>query len=307
MIGRAALRLVDRLGSIGLLLYQVASCMWSGQFRMRVLVELIAIIGVQSQPVVIITGAFTGAVLEAQTLFQLQTVRMETMGGAVVAVGMFRELGPVITGLMLAGRVGSAMAAEIGTMKVTEQVDALKSMNVDPVDYLVKPRIQAMLISMPILMMEAVLVGIASAYIVSVTAFNVDQAYWMHFMSKFVTMGDIIVALVKALVFGLIISTISYFYAQFRSNQIIATALQVMRAGVAAVIFDVVWNLGANVIRTRRTLYILLLVGAFAAKVFFGVQAMVLILGCLGVGLLDLLIQSRSKSKTRADASVKEV
>ena len=186
MIGRAALRLVDRLGSIGLLLYQVASCMWSGQFRMRVLVEQIAKIGVQSQPVVIITGAFTGAVLEAQTLFQLQTVRMETMGGAVVAVGMFRELGPVITGLMLAGRVGSAMAAEIGTMKVTEQVDALKSMNVDPVDYLVKPRIQAMLISMPILMMEAVLVGIASAYIVSVTAFNVDQAYWMHFMSKFV-------------------------------------------------------------------------------------------------------------------------
>ena len=93
MIGRAALRLVDRLGSIGLLLYQVASCMWSGQFRMRVLVEQIAKIGVQSQPVVIITGAFTGAVLEAQTLFQLQTVRMETMGGAVVAVGMFRELG----------------------------------------------------------------------------------------------------------------------------------------------------------------------------------------------------------------------
>lgn len=88
MIGRAALRLVDRLGSIGLLLYQVASCMWSGQFRMRVLVEQIAKIGVQSQPVVIITGAFTGAVLEAQTLFQLQTVRMETMGGAVVAVGM---------------------------------------------------------------------------------------------------------------------------------------------------------------------------------------------------------------------------
>ena len=123
MIGRAALRLVDRLGSIGLLLYQVTACMWSGKFRMRVLVEQIAKIGVQSQPVVIITGAFTGAVLEAQTLFQLQTVRMETMGGAVVAVGMFRELGPVITGLMLAGRVGSAMAAEIGTMKVTEQVD----------------------------------------------------------------------------------------------------------------------------------------------------------------------------------------
>ena len=224
MIGRAALRLVDRLGSIGLLLYQVASCMWSGQFRMRVLVEQIAKIGVQSQPVVIITGAFTGAVLEAQTLFQLQTVRMETMGGAVVAVGMFRELGPVITGLMLAGRVGSAMAAEIGTMKVTEQVDALKSMNVDPVDYLVKPRIQAMLISMPILMMEAVLVGIASAYIVSVTAFNVE----------FVTMGDIIVALVKALVFGLIISTISCREGLNTTNGAVGVGKSTMQAMVYA-------------------------------------------------------------------------
>lgn len=119
--------------------------------------------------------------------------------------------------------------------------------------------------------------------------------------------GSLVAILGTALPPMIIISTISYFYAQFRSNQIMATALQVMRAGVAAVIFDVVWNLGANVIRTRRTLYILLMVGAFAAKVFFGVQAMVLILGCLGVGLLDLLIQSRSKSKTRADASVKEV
>ena len=119
--------------------------------------------------------------------------------------------------------------------------------------------------------------------------------------------GSLVAILGTALPPMIIISTISYFYAQFRSNQIIATALQVMRAGVAAVIFDVVWNLGANVIRTRRTLYILLMVGAFAAKVFFGVQAMVLILGCLGVGLLDLLIQSHSKSKTRADASVKEV
>ena len=209
MIGRAALRLVDRLGSIGLLLYQVASCMWSGQFRMRVLVEQIAKIGVQSQPVVIITGAFTGAVLEAQTLFQLQTVRMETMGGAVVAVGMFRELGPVITGLMLAGRVGSAMAAEIGTMKVTEQVDALNSMNVDPVDYLVKPRIQAMLISMPILMMEAVLVGIASAYIVSVT-------------------------LVKALAFGLIISTISCREGLNTTNGAVGVGKSTMQAMVYA-------------------------------------------------------------------------
>lgn len=135
---------------------------------------------------------------------------------------------------MLAGRVGSAMAAEIGTMKVTEQVDALNSMNVDPVDYLVKPRIQAMLISMPILMMEAVLVGIASAYIVSITSFNVDQAYWMHFMSKFVTMGDITVALVKALVFGLIISTISCREGLNTTNGAVGVGKSTMQAMVYA-------------------------------------------------------------------------
>lgn len=98
MIGRAALRLVDRLGSIGLLLYQVTACMWSGKFRMRVLVEQIAKIGVQSQPVVIITGAFTGAVLEAQTLFQLQTVRMETMGAPSSPWACSGNWGPSLPG-----------------------------------------------------------------------------------------------------------------------------------------------------------------------------------------------------------------
>ena len=138
MIGRAALRLVDRLGSIGLLLYQVASCMWSGQFRMRVLVEQIAKIGVQSQPVVIITGAFTGAVLEAQTLFQLQTVRMETMGGAVVAVGnaptaLFRLLEIVAeTG----ARPAAVIGIPVGFVGAAESKEALVA-NPFGLDYLV--------------------------------------------------------------------------------------------------------------------------------------------------------------------------
>ena len=97
-------------------------------------------IGFNSQPVVLITGAFVGAVLAAQGLFQLSGLQMESMGGALVSVGMLRELGPVLTGIMLSGRVGASMAAEIGTMKVTEQVDALRSMGVNPIDYLVTPR-----------------------------------------------------------------------------------------------------------------------------------------------------------------------
>jgi len=112
-------------------------------------------IGFRSQLVVILTGAFTGAVLSAQAIFQMEQFKMETMAGAVVSVGMLRELGPTVTALMLAGRVGASIAAEIGTMKVTEQVDALRSMDVHPVDYLVSPRFLAMVISMPLLIAES--------------------------------------------------------------------------------------------------------------------------------------------------------
>lgn len=117
-------------------------------------------------------------------------------------------------------------------------------------------------------------------------------------------LGSLVAIVGTALPPMIVISVISFFYAQFRSNQIIATALQVMRAGVAAVIFDVVWNLSLNVIRTRRALYLILMIGAFIAKIFFGVSAMVLILGCLGVGLLDVLFQSRTQNKQKSNMSI---
>ncbi len=117
-------------------------------------------------------------------------------------------------------------------------------------------------------------------------------------------LGSLVAIVGTALPPMIVISVISFFYTQFRSNQIIATALQVMRAGVAAVIFDVVWNLSLNVIRTRRALYLILMIGAFIAKIFFGVSAMVLILGCLGVGLLDVLFQSRTQKKQKSNMSI---
>lgn len=236
VLGRFAVGALQKLGSVGVLLAQVGVCLLKGRFRLKVLVEQIASIGVQSQPVVLVTGIFTGAVLEAQTLFQLETVKMQTMGGAVVAVGMFRELGPVITGLMLAGRVGSAMAAEIGTMKVTEQVEALRSMNVDPVDYLVKPRLQAMLISSPILMLEAVLVGIGAAYLVSTYSFDVNEAYWFHFMKNFITLGDLICSVTKALVFGLLIGIISCQQGLGTTDGAVGVGRSTMRAMVYSAI-----------------------------------------------------------------------
>jgi len=115
---------IEYLGELFFLLQEIIVSLIRGKFRWNQLFEQIAEIGFRSQPVVIITGAFTGAVLAAQSLFQFKLVNMETAGGGLVSASMFRELGPTITALMLAGRVGSSMAAEIGTMKVSEQVDA---------------------------------------------------------------------------------------------------------------------------------------------------------------------------------------
>lgn len=251
VFGEAVLGAFRLVGSIGCLFIAVLGCLIHGKFRFGVLINQIASIGVGSQPVVLLTGIFTGAVLEAQTLFQLQTVRMETMGGAVVAVGMFRELGPVVTGLMLAGRVGSAMAAELGTMKVTEQVDALRAMNVNPVDYLVKPRVQAMLISTPILMFESVLMGIVAAYAVAVFSFRVNSAYWMRILEDHLCVGDLATSCVKAIVFALLISLISCREGMATKDG----AVGVGRSTMKAMVYSAVALLIANFILTMIMSY----------------------------------------------------
>ena len=134
----------------------------------RDLLYQVYFIGVKSQSVVLITGAFTGMVLGAQTYFQFHKVKMDTATLAVVSVSMCSELGPVLTGLMVAGPVGAAIAAELGTMRVTEQIDALRTLATHPVDYLVVPRLLALHIALPLLTAEAIAVGIGAGYVVGV-------------------------------------------------------------------------------------------------------------------------------------------
>ncbi len=177
--------------------------------RWRLVLRQILEVGYRSQLVVLVTGAFTGAVFGAQTYFQFHRISMETAVGAVVSVSMFRELGPVLTGLMVAGRVGAAMSAEIGTMKVTEQIDALRALGVHPVDYLVVPRVLAMLVSMPLLVAECVGIGILAGMFVVVHLLDVPQVYYVDYMIKFTGARDIKMALTKGFVFGLIVVLIA--------------------------------------------------------------------------------------------------
>lgn len=204
-IGKQAQAFVDYLGRIFLLVTAtLASCV-KGKLLWRNVLQQISVIGFSSQLVVIVTGAFTGAVLTAQTYFQFSTIGLETAIGGVVSVALCRELGPVLTGLMLAGRVGASISAEIGSMKVSEQIDALRSLAIHPIDYLVAPRAIAMLFSIPLLILESVFFGVIASWFVAVVMYNVDNAlFWKH-LNYYNGPINLAYPFVKGAIFGQII------------------------------------------------------------------------------------------------------
>ena len=168
---------IEGMGRLTLLAREAVLSLYTQKISWRDLVYQLHFVGVKSQSVVLITGAFTGMVLAAQTYLKFHKVKMDTATLAVVSVSMCSELGPVMTGLMVAGRVGAAFAAELGTMRVTEQIDALRTLATHPVDYLVVPRLAALFVALPLLTAESIVVGIGGAYIVAVYFYGVDPVY----------------------------------------------------------------------------------------------------------------------------------
>lgn len=165
-------------------------------------------IGVLSLPVVAMTGFSTGLVLAAQSFFQLADKGLASATGIMVAKAMITELGPVLTAFMVTGRVGAAMCAELGTMKVTEQIDALITMAVTPNRYLVAPRFIAGTFMMPLLTVFSVLMGIFGGYLIAVYFFNMAPSSYFDPMPQYVTNFDFVVGFVKSYVFGIFIVTI---------------------------------------------------------------------------------------------------
>jgi phospholipid/cholesterol/gamma-HCH transport system permease protein len=196
------------LGQITLLAKESVTSLFTFKIAWRDLLYQIYFVGVKSQAVVLTTGAFTGMVLGLQTYFQFHKVKMDTATLAVVGVSMCSELGPVLTALMVAGRVGAAIAAEIGTMRVTEQLDALRTLATHPVDYLVVPRILAGLIALPLLTAESISIGIAAGYFVGVELLDIDPTYsWVHLL-KHTGDTDVVIGLIKAFIFGGILTLV---------------------------------------------------------------------------------------------------
>jgi phospholipid/cholesterol/gamma-HCH transport system permease protein len=166
-------------------------------------------VGVRSFPVVIITAAFTGMVLALQSFTAFKRFSAESLVGSVVALSVTRELGPVLTGLMVSGRVGSAMAAELGTMRVTEQIDALYTLATNPIKYLIVPRFLAAAIMFPILVIFADAIGILGGYLVSVRILGANPTLYIRRTWDYLESNDLYSGLLKAIFFGMIMAIIS--------------------------------------------------------------------------------------------------
>ena len=166
-------------------------------------------IGVRSVPIVMITGAFVGMILAVQAYDQLASMGLEERLGVLINISVVKELGPVLAAVMLAGRVGGALTAELGTMNVTEQIDAVRSMGTDPIRYLVAPRVIACLLLTPALIIYADLLGILGGYFVGVIQFKINSwAYW-SFSASGVELWDVAVGVIKGFFFGAAIAVIS--------------------------------------------------------------------------------------------------
>ncbi len=208
-IGKLTEKFIDSAGLMAMMLVTAVMYAFVPPVKFRNIFKQMEFVGVQSLFVVVLTGSFTGMVLALQSYNALKRFGAESLVGPTVALSMARELGPVLTGLMVTGRAGSAMATELGTMRVTEQIDALVTMAVNPVKHLVVPRILAGIFMFPLLAVVTDFVGVLGGYMVGVKLLGINPGVYIGRTIDFVTMNDIFTGLFKSVVFGLITTLVA--------------------------------------------------------------------------------------------------
>lgn len=205
-IGRFTLQQLSEMGRMVLFLLSALFWAFRPPAKIHLIVQHIKTVGVDSLSVVLLSGFFTGMVMGFQGYYSLRQFNAESWLGSAAALGLLRELGPVLSAFMVTGRTGSAMAAEIGTMRATEQIDALDSMAINPIKYLVSPRLIAGLIAMPLLTAIFDVVGIYGAYLVGVGLLGVSSGSYFSGMESSIIFNDVYSGFVKSVSFGLIIT-----------------------------------------------------------------------------------------------------
>ena len=201
-LGRITIAFILETGSVFIMVGKVARYLLQIWKNRRLVVEQMMVIGVQSIPLVLFVGVFAGAVASIQTAYQLKGYISYNYLGAATSVAIFIELGPVLTALVIAGRVGASIAAEIGTMKVTEQLDALESLAIDPLRYLAMPRIFSGFFMIPILTILADFIGIMGAYLVAYVNLDLAPEIFFGSVKEFFSLLNVFSGLIKAFFFG---------------------------------------------------------------------------------------------------------
>lgn len=245
-IGKYSISNISKLGEVFTFIFRGLMHCFLPPFYPKLIFKQILQIGYYSLPVVGLTAIFSGAVLALQSYSGFSRFNAESTIATVVVLSITRELGPVLAGLMVAGRVGASMAAEIGLMRVTEQIDALRTLSTNPFKYLVAPRLIAGIIMMPFLVLIADIIGVMGGYLVSVYSLGFASGPYLSNSFKYLEVMDVVSGLVKAGFFGFIISAIGC-YCGYNSNR---GAEGVGRATTNAVVFSSILILLMNYIIT---------------------------------------------------------
>jgi phospholipid/cholesterol/gamma-HCH transport system permease protein len=241
-LGRVTLDVIEALGRFGVFLVQAVAAAFTPPFKLGRLLDRIHFIGFRSLTIVILTGAFTGMVLGLQIFLTLSRFGSEAYLGPAVALSLIRELGPVLCAVFVTGLAGSALTAEIGIMKITEQIDALQVMALNPVRYLVVPALIAGLITFPLMVSIFDVVGIFGGYLVGVKLLGLSAGTYFGEMRTFVDWADLMTGYWKALSFGLIVPWVCTYKGFHCGHGAEGVARATTQAVVLASVLILVWD-----------------------------------------------------------------
>jgi len=211
-LGKSIIESVDGLGRFTRFILRFFFWVFKPPYRYKLFFEQFYFIGNKSIFIILLSGSFTGMVMAYQTYFGFKLISVDSLVGPVTALTLAKELAPVLTGLIVAGRAGAAMAAQIGTMKVTEQVDALEVMGINSIQYLAVPRIVAATVTVPMLSALFLFIGNFGSYMVGTKALMIDEAIYFQKIGEFMFLEDIWQGIIKATVFGFVIGSIGTYF-----------------------------------------------------------------------------------------------
>lgn len=241
-VGKQALAYCTALGKFGLFVWQASKILFSKKLKVAKLLQQMERVGINSLLISSVTGFFAGAVLALQSYKGFHVFGGEDLIGPVVALTMTRELGPVLTGLMVAGRSGSSIAAELGTMRITEQIDALRTLCINPYQYLVIPRILAGTFILPLLALFAMACGVFGGYLVCVNILGLNSEEYLTGIKDFVEIKDILGGMIKASTFGFILTSIGSYKGFYTHGGARGVGLATTQTVVVSSIFIIISN-----------------------------------------------------------------